>query len=99
MAVKIQIRKWIPKAARNVLRLAVEQITYPPDFSAADIELCDSVAAFTMTSPERTVALANLVRYVVENEIAGEMVECGVWRGGSMMTVAKTLLTLGETRR
>jgi hypothetical protein len=36
---------------------------------------------------------------VVRNRIAGDMVECGVWKGGSVMAMALTLLQLGERDR
>ncbi|HMJ91500.1 MAG TPA: TylF/MycF/NovP-related O-methyltransferase [Candidatus Acidoferrum sp.] len=49
------------------------------------------VRPYTMTSPERLFALVNAVSYVVDNNIDGDIVECGVWRGGSMMAVIKRL--------
>lgn len=69
---------------------------WPTDFEASDIDLCQRVAPFTMTSPERIYALRRAVRYVAEQGIAGAIVECGVWRGGSMMVVAQTLLDLSK---
>jgi hypothetical protein len=67
---------------------------YPPDFDAATIAMIDKVREFTMTSPERLFALRQSVKYVVANHIPGAIVECGVWRGGSMMAVAHTLREL-----
>lgn len=55
--------------------------------------------SFTMTSIERMYALFKAVQYVVEAEIPGDFVECGVWRGGSVMLIAETLLSLGVTNR
>jgi hypothetical protein len=52
-----------------------------------------------MTSPERVVSLTRAVEYIVRHSIGGDVVECGVWRGGSMMAAARTLLRLGETSR
>ena len=52
-----------------------------------------------MTSVERMTALINAVTYVVENDIPGDITECGVWRGGSMMTIALTLLAHGDRSR
>jgi hypothetical protein len=49
-----------------------------------------------MTSPERIYALRRAVRYVAERGLTGAIVECGVWRGGSMMVVAQTLLDLSR---
>jgi O-methyltransferase len=70
---------------------------WPLDFDQRDIDLCEEVAAYTLTPPTAVVALADAVRYVCENKIPGAIVECGVWRGGSMRAVARTLLDLGET--
>jgi O-methyltransferase len=52
-----------------------------------------------MTTPERIQALIASVRYVVANNIPGSFVECGVWRGGSMMAAALTLHSLGDLSR
>jgi hypothetical protein len=52
-----------------------------------------------MTSPERLHALCSAVRYIEQAGIEGAVVECGVWRGGSMMAVARTLTNLGSTHR
>lgn len=51
------------------------------------------------TPPERIAALVASVEYVVRKQIPGDIVECGVWRGGSMMVVALTLAKLGATDR
>ncbi len=52
-----------------------------------------------MTADESLFSLIETVRYLVRHEIEGAMVECGVWRGGSVMAVALTLLQLGVTDR
>ena len=39
------------------------------------------------------------VRYVVPNRAPGTIVEAGVWRGGSMMAAAYSLLEIGDTSR
>ena len=52
-----------------------------------------------MTSIERMYALYKGVEYVVNSKIPGDFVECGVWRGGSSMIIAKTLLKMKETNR
>jgi len=48
------------------------------------------VRPYTMTSLDRLAALCGAVEYVVENQIPGAFVECGVWRGGSSMAAALT---------
>ena len=71
----------------------------PIDFDETDAELCRRIAPYTMTTPPRIYALIRAVEYVVSRPIPGAIVECGVWRGGSMMGVALTLLRLGVTDR
>src|SRR5262249_18886537 len=68
-------------------------------FDAETQILCDRVRSRTMTSIERIDALRASVEYIHLNSIPGDIVECGVWRGGSMMAVALTLLRLGGSRR
>ncbi|MCL2289912.1 MAG: TylF/MycF family methyltransferase [Bacteroidetes bacterium] len=51
-------------------------------------ELCKP---YTMTSIERMYALYQAVKHVVKNNIEGDFVECGVWKGGSSMLMAATL--------
>ena len=48
-----------------------------------------------MTSNERIFALRKSVEYIIKNNIPGDIVECGVWKGGSMMAVARTLMEIG----
>jgi len=71
----------------------------PDDFTDADAELWRRIVPYTMTTPGKVHALARAVEYVVARRIPGAFVECGVWRGGSMMAVALTLLRLGVTDR
>jgi hypothetical protein len=77
----------------------IQNDKYPPDFSPEDIEIIETVAPYTMTTPERIYALVRAVEYIVSAQVAGDIVECGVWRGGSMLAVSKTLLRLGDTSR
>jgi O-methyltransferase len=71
------------------------QLPFDPETQA----LWDRVRSRTMTSIERVDALRASVEYIQANSIPGDIVECGVWRGGSMMAVALTLLRLGGKRR
>lgn len=62
-------------------------------------EVFNRVRNCTMTSVERVYALYQAVIYVVNNDIPGDFVECGTWRGGSVMAIALTLKHLGCTSR
>ena len=66
-----------------------------PDF----FEIYEQCKPYTLTSLERMYSLYKAVNYICKNKIAGDLVECGVWKGGSVMLMALTLLKLGETQR
>ena len=46
---------------------------------------------YTMVSIQKSFALYNAVRYIVQNKIPGDFVECGVWKGGQAMLISLTL--------
>lgn len=71
----------------------------PSDIPAADRGIMTQIAGYTMTSYERQAALIQAVRYIVRAKIPGDIVECGVWRGGSVMAAALALLEEGDTSR
>src|SRR6266852_7283503 len=58
------------------------------DLSGDDRVILKRINGYTMTSIERQVALIQAVRYITRRGIAGCVVECGVWRGGSSMAAA-----------
>ena len=57
------------------------------------------VRRITMVSHRRLRSLYEGVRYVVTNNIPGDIVECGVARGGSAAVMALALRGLGARRR
>lgn len=70
------------------LRPARRDVFADPDFAGRE-RRCRS---FTMTSPERMYALYQACRYVLQSNVPGDFVECGVWRGGSAMMMAMELV-------
>jgi hypothetical protein len=91
---------------RILHRLGVDVVRYrphapalPPDFDQTISDTVRSVGPFTRTSPERIFALCEAVTYLVRCAIPGDIVECGVWRGGSMMAVARTLAQAQDRSR
>ena len=64
----------------------------PVDMKEAAFEkLYNLCKPFTMTSTERMYSLYKAVNYIVENNIPGDFVECGVWKGGSALLIAQML--------
>ena len=89
----------LPRPVSDGLRSLAEGLLYPQDLTMADRKIYESVAPYTMTSVERILTLAAYVRSVVARGVPGDFVECGVWRGGSSMCIARTLLECGVSDR
>lgn len=70
------------------------------DMDAGFWPLFNACRSFTMTSVERMYDLYKTVEYIARcPAIRGAIVETGVWRGGSMMLAAYTLIANGDTGR
>lgn len=80
-------------------RLGFQVVRSRTAFSPEELEIIAKVRGYTSSSAERITGLINAVKYLVGNRIEGAFVECGVWRGGSMMAAMYTLLNVGDTSR
>lgn len=103
----------MPSAVRRFIRWCLRQrgydvIPFDPEKDFADQDLRDEdaelgilsqVGPYTMTSRANVSAMCRAVEYVVRTELAGAIVECGVWKGGSMMAAALRLLQLDAADR
>ncbi len=89
----------------NALNLVLKKIGYKivqDDFDnkySEFLEIYNFCKPYTMTSVERMYALYKGVEYVIKNNIPGDFIECGVWKGGSSMLIAKTLLKFNINNR
>lgn len=71
----------------------------PNDYDEEMAAVIRAVRPYTMTSHLKLHTLISATRYIVRHEIPGDVVECGVWRGGSMHAVARTLDSLDDHSR
>lgn len=62
-------------------------------------EIITRVHPYTLTSAQKIASMCHAVEYIVRCRIPGDIVECGVWKGGSMMAAALALLKLGDDQR
>jgi O-methyltransferase len=99
----MNIRNAIHKSLRtfglDLVRYKDHSDEFPPDFREDEIALIREVRSWTLTTPERIYALIQAVRYISANGIPGAIVECGVWKGGSMAAIARTLVSTGDVER
>ena len=98
------ISKLQSQSDRPVDGYQLEMATYDLKTGMANLEadffpIYERCRKYTMTSWQRLYNLYLTMRYVAGSNILGDIVECGVWRGGSMMLAALTLLSLGKVDR
>jgi len=92
--VRVSIWKQVEFAYRDIRADA-------PD-DAFFMQLFPKIAPYTMTVErgiEAPYQLYKSIQYIVQNGIPGDIVECGVWRGGSVMLAAMALHRFGDTGR
>ena len=83
----------------QVARVSSLEERYPVEATETDKAAIRALRPYTMTSSERLWSLLNAVRYVTDEQVPGDFVECGVWRGGSVMAMAGELRRLGVADR
>ena len=82
------------KRAAKVLLNRADEVILPPEATEEDYVILGKCKPFTMTSSARLWATISASKYVGKNSIEGAFVECGVWRSGSSMAMALSLLNL-----
>jgi predicted O-methyltransferase YrrM len=97
---KTRIAEWL---ARRGFRVITRN---SPDFDPIPRNVePEFLAAYQRCGPQSTTsvdamyALWRAVEYIVRNNIAGDFVECGVYRGGSTMLAAEALKHFGDASR
>ncbi|MFW0871384.1 MAG: TylF/MycF/NovP-related O-methyltransferase [Patescibacteria group bacterium] len=89
---------------KNLLR-RLKQLIRPVDkdpvidIDKEFLKLYKKYKTYTMTTKIRLYALYKAVNYIIDNNIPGDFVECGVWRGGNMMLIADILENKNITNR
>lgn len=95
------IRKLINRFGFDLIKIRFNPKTVgiPVDIDEAAKELIQKVRPFTMTSSERVASLYQSVQYLSKHQIGGDIVECGVWKGGSMMAALTLLVENNDIER
>ena len=80
---------------------SADAIPFPVEFTEEEKELLLYVErnGLTMVSRERMFATMMSCKYVVENNIPGDFVECGVWRGGNAILAAGMFKLYGSNKK
>lgn len=91
------IKNLIKKLGYKVVK--DDGVIYDIDYTPEFISEFEAIEPNTATSIERMYALKEAVKYVISNNIGGDFVECGVWKGGSCMMIANTLMQSNQKNR
>ena len=105
----IEIAKWLTHSAFGAVGLQVRRkprfatvagLSVPfPEATADEQHIIIACAPYTATSRERQWALLKAVQYVDRHAIPGDIVECGVWRGGNIMLAKMARADQGLARK
>ncbi|CAN5633349.1 TylF/MycF family methyltransferase [soil metagenome] len=93
------IQKLLDKLGYRVYNVKKEAERFPGDFEQRHIAIYKKVAPYTMTSRERIFSAIEAAAFISKHKIEGDIVECGVWKGGSTMAMLETLKQAGDTTR
>ncbi len=90
-------------ATTSVMRrqraMMYNQVASCPDMESEFLQIYEACHPYTMTSLERMYALYKSVKHLESAHISGDIVESGIWQGGSAMVCAMTLLQSRSTHR
>ena len=94
------IRRWEPRIRKYADRyLYRPDIIKDKDFQNIYAKVGPRNSKYTLTSMENCYSLYKAIQYIAQGNFLGDIVECGVWRGGSAMLAALTLIENNQTHR
>jgi hypothetical protein len=70
-----------------------------PELGPEEHSLLNAARGLSMTSPIAQWELIQAIRHIENNAIAGDLVECGVWRGGNLVIAGLLRDRLGFDRQ
>jgi O-methyltransferase len=91
------VRPRLPRPLRRRGDGSAEQPA-DPTVSEADRAIVERARASSIAGPARLQAVVDAVRHCERRGIPGDLVECGVWRGGSVLAMVLVLQEIGAER-
>lgn len=87
----------VSRSGYKVIKIMDPQ--FPLDMDKSFKKIFQKTKDFSMTPIDRLYAQYQAVEYITKHKIPGDIVECGVWKGGSSMVAALTLKGLKSFSR
>ena len=89
------LAKYLAEKGWGVEHPSTWRIDMEPEFR----EIWHQAAPYTMISMERGYAVYQAVEHILNKDLPGDFVECGVWKGGTCMLMALALQKRGISNR
>ena len=96
---KSSINWALEKAGYRIVKLETKNTPLYFDMDREFQEIYEATRQYTMNSMPNMYALYKAVAYAAKYGVSGDFVECGVWKGGSAMIAAFTLIAMSDTSR
>ncbi len=61
------------------------------EISNDELKILKEITNFSMSTPANHWAIIQSLKHIKENDIKGDIVECGVWRGGNLILFKKII--------
>lgn len=90
------VEGWGPAAFRVTPELKAR---YPDIDDPGFWAIADKALPYTALSVQRLYAIYQAVKYVVQSDVRGDIIECGVFKGGSALMLAESLVHFGDVSR
>ena len=97
--IKSAIKKILRAFDYDIIKGRTYFYDFYPDTTDLEQKIINDAREFTITSVRRLESLVRTVKYIKDNAVPGAIVECGVWKGGSIITAANMCYALGEMTR
>jgi len=76
-----------------------KEYPFDPDMEKEFRDIYWKCKSYTMTSLARMYSVYKATQHIIKNNVQSDIVECGVWKGGSMMVSAFALENLNHLER
>ena len=94
------IRRWDQRLRKYANRyFNFPDLIKDKDFQSIYSKVVTDKSRYTLTTMERCYSLYKAIQYIAKGNVLGDIVECGVWRGGSAMLAALALIENKQTHR
>ena len=80
---KIVNKKFLNKFGYEICKLSVDEVI--EEMTSEENQIITKCLKYSMTNKMRMWTLISSINYVLNKNIQGDFVECGVWKGGNLI--------------